>query len=171
MTTKQLVTVLMALATLFSGCASEDLKWGWKVTDERLREPTQRAMDEWCEMSEGRYCPYIDDNSDQEISVAKRVDPLTGQTVCGFFRDQAGKAPVYENGYAIGIDWDRTNTHHCGEDKTQSHLDKVQKTIAHELGHALIDGHLPEGQFGVMVEDSPYTAYHVTKDDVALLPH
>lgn len=146
--THRLIDALLGIfaAACFAGCGSGDGPGvAWRVTDQRLVAPFEAAAREWCEQSDGRYCPHQDRDSSHAVYDSSD-DPDSGPHR-GWY-DPAD----YSIGVALSVSTDP---------------DRLRRTIAHELGHAGgIVGHLPPDT-GVMSDPA---WLHVTAADVQRLP-
>lgn len=133
--------LLVSLMTSF-GCGSGDpASLAWSISDERLVAPFEVAAEDWCTVSEGSYCPYIDETSGQIV-----YDGSSDS-------DAAGHGGWYDDFRAIGVD-------------TSEPSRIWPSLLMHELGHAGgCADHLAPG-LGIM-SDPP--KHHVTEADVACI--
>lgn len=122
--------LVVTLALIVSACAGNKntfrLKGEW--TDWEI-VAAQDAFDEWCDVSEGKYCATISDENDgSELVLSDLTAEETGRA--GYYQ---GRLPrpvltVYRN---------RQN---------KEWLNSVRLVVLHELGHHFRGhGHLPEG--------------------------
>jgi len=153
--------LLLVSVALMASCSADPTN-GWHVTAERLRVPFEQATAEWCEISDGAYCPYLDGGSSQTVHDGSR-DEHASSGDCGWF----GRHPRLDGTrFEIGVNLSRVDSGECGRvDTDKDMMDALRAILAHELGHVAGLDHLPPGQ-GVM---SNPAESHVTYNDASLL--
>lgn len=123
----------VAATLLIAGCASYDLPGvAWHVQPV-LVPAFEDAAAQWCEASDGQYCPYIDPHS------VNRVVALAAEDAAGF----CGRFAPPEREIAVAVG-------------KRCH---IVSTLAHELGHAAGLPDLPAGRgiMGSVDDDSVVT--------------
>lgn len=154
--------VLLVLLSVLSSCSMLVALpgHGWRVTSERLREPFEQAAEEWCVMSEGRFCPYLDDGADQEVGDGSGHSHARGH--CGW----RGTYPRLDGTrFELRVNLRAVRAGDCEPvGGAESELDALRSILAHELGHTAGLRHLPDGTDGVMAEPQ---GLHVTAADAA----
>jgi hypothetical protein len=170
METIKIIATFIALFMI--GCNDVELAPKTWYAEEGLQEAAQVAADLWCERSNGKYCPIVNDPNGESIhwTNIQDMNGSNGEKACGQF--------YYEN-------YNRVNTPHrditiareyanpdvgCGwfsSDGTIDTFNSLVLIIAHELGHAagLNDIDTPNTLMsGDRYVDGP------TEIDVALIP-
>ena len=128
---------------------------GWRVPDS-LADAFDAAATDWCNATEGAYCPYADEQAEQAITDGSGQPNAEGN--CGWYigADRhiwlhvasiaAGECPAFApDAAACGTDdavHPPSQSRDCWRVATATEL--VQGVIAHELGHAAGLAHLSD---------------------------
>ena len=151
---------LIVGALLTMGC--NDIVWNkiWDV-DENLRVEAEAAADDWCEKTEGRYCPIITQGSGLPL----RVATLDEYTCCGGLKRNDKE---FKEIFIVLEQVDLDNCWYYIEDKaTPEELrvespykgiwrdtnreETIRAIIMHELGHAALLPDISDDPTSIMV--------------------